>query len=162
MTDFTNYRTFPRQPIHSAIRIRVHGEDELVLPATVKNYSKNGLFFETSVCLETGAMIEIETPIPEIPESGWNSYNGNAKAIWCRSLPVDGKTEAHKTGHYYGIGARLLSVRCDWCNETLPCGKLRRTPESVVFCAKCYEAFMAETEGELKQSIYRHLLGNIL
>ncbi len=147
-----NLRAFPRHPIHAAIQISIWGEGAL-LPATINNYSKDGLYFVTPASLREGTLIDIESPIPGLLESDAACVTG-AKAIW------SGKLSGTRAG-YYEVGAKWLTIQCDGCHEQMPLKRLHRTRESLVFCPLCREAFEKSANGLLKHSLYRHLLGNI-
>lgn len=147
-----NYRAFPRHPINAAIQISIWGEDAL-LPATIVNYSRDGLNLVTPASLREGTLIDIESPIPGILESDAACVTG-AKAVW------SGKLSGTQAG-YCEVGAKWLSIHCDGCHERMPLKRLHRTRESLVFCPLCRAAFEKGSKGLRKHSLYRHLLGNI-
>jgi len=147
-----DYRAFPRHPINTSIHISIWGEGAL-LPATLNNFSKDGLNFVTPASLQPGTLIDIETPIPGLLETD-AAYVTGAKAVW------SGKLAGTQSG-YYEIGATWLSIQCDGCHERMPLKQCYRTSEALVLCPLCREAFEKSSNGLLRHSLYRHLLGNI-
>jgi hypothetical protein len=106
------------------------------------------------------------SPSSEGPE-GFPYYL--ARAVWCRSIPDD-------TDPRYGCGAELLersrladgtdaepiSHNCDLCGQPIPCQNLRKTEEFLYLCNSCETYLESIPEGQLKRSVKRQLIGNVL
>jgi hypothetical protein len=162
-------RLFPRQACHHPIKYRsveMDGYSE----AIVYNYNKIGMYFETQAILMPSEGLHIimsaHSQSSQEPE---NFLYYTAQTVWCKSI-------SGTDNPMYGCGARLIKRSkkmdeinaeiichtCDMCDLKIPCQDLCRTKDFLYLCPSCGQHLNAISEGKIKGSIKRFLIGNVI
>lgn len=162
-------RLFPRNECFLPIQYRT-AEGDPYRDALLRNSSRTGMYFELLSLLAPDKNIQIRmaTDSPAV-EKGDRFQLYLAQTIWCRRIPGTPKTT-------YGCGVMLLQrshdrrgdsmkqIRhaCDICGVLIRGKELRQNEEFIHLCSSCQRHLDSIPEGLLKQSIKRHLIGNVL
>jgi len=162
-------RLFPRHGCRLPIHYRTTEADGYS-DALLYNCSRTGMYFEPRAIVMPEESVHIIMPTYSPSSDGPDRYcSYRARAVWCRSIPDE-------TDPRYGCGARLLECSCrldgmdgevichtcDMCSVAIPCQNLRKTEEFLYLCPSCERHLEAIPEGQLKRSIKRVLMGNVL
>ncbi len=149
-----NTRAFQRHIADASIRFRVDSEKD-IFSASMKDYSKGGFGFVTNMAVPDNALINIATPAFDF--SGFSPiYSSEAKVIWNRIESENGEQPI------YMAGGKWLSLTCDWCHERVPSRHLCQTEDSIFLCHFCEGGLEKNLKGQLKTTMHRYLLGNVL
>ena len=134
------------------------------------NFSEEGLYFETESPLEPESDVCIVMTKYAPDKTGPESYQSYfARTKWCRKLPHAGKPA-------YGIGVEFrgnchqrpkiesakICCCCDLCYHLVPVNEIHQMDEYVFLCNGCFEQLGGLPDGELKDSLERRILGNVI
>ena len=162
-------RLFPRHGCRLPIQYRTTEADDF-MDAVLYNCSKTGMYFEPRSIIMPEEDVHILMSTYCLSGEGPENFRYYmARAIWCRSIADD-------TDPRYGCGARLLKRSCqadgmnaevichtcDMCGVPIPCNDLCKTEEFLYLCPSCKRHLAAIPEGQLKDSIKRYLVGNVI
>jgi len=92
-----------------------------------------------------------------------------AEVRWCRKLSSADPLR-------YGVGAKVLTkydevskasihgmnLECDLCGERASCKELHKADDLVYLCSCCFTHLETLSEGEIKESIRRFLIKNVI
>ena len=162
-------RQFSRVKCHIPIECAVKGADSYVT-STLLNSSKTGMYFETEGTFKTKTSLQIVMPTYSSSAFGPEAFKFyQTEAVW--SQQVSGNPVP-----LYGYGVKLLkcskkddgahaqkiSYPCDMCHNSICCQVIRKAQNSSYLCPDCFKQLDAVPEGNLKESMKRFILGNVI
>jgi hypothetical protein len=134
------------------------------------NSSKGGMYFETdhALKLESNINIAMENFSPVLSDRQILKHC-TAEVRWCRKL-------SSANAPRYGVGARVLTksdevsrasihgrnLECDLCGDITSYKELHNADDLVYLCSRCFTRLEALSEGEIKESIRRFLIRNVI
>gem|GEM_PF-401642 len=138
--------------------------------ATMYNYSRGGMYFESDQELRPGWPLYIKM-INFMPESytpgAYRTYI--AEVVWTKriaEMPVYG------TGvKYMAKGCILTDLRnvsasdripCDLCGDKVRLAEMHETDDSLHLCLNCFKQLGMLVGGKLKDSILKFAVGNVI
>ncbi len=162
-------RSFPRTYYEAPIRYAPL-ENEEYFPSRIYNFSKAGMYFEPEHPLDVTAGVSIlmmnYSPDTFGPEA-YRSYD--AEVRWCRELSVNGTRK-------FGVGVQFLAkshdlpglelddihFSCSLCGEIVQKKELNELTACVYLCPDCHTHYDALPDGQIKCSIERFMIGNVV
>ena len=162
-------RAFTRTRHEAPIRFGYENTNRY-LESKMYNSSKGGMYFETDHALRPDSNINIATQnFPPGLSDQQILKHCTAEVRWCRKLSSDNPPR-------YGVGARFLTkfdeiskacipginLECDWCGEMAPYEELHKADDLVYLCSHCFTRLETLSEGELKESIRRFVIRNVI
>ncbi len=137
------------------------------IDAEMFNYSRGGMYFETSQESQPGADICIkmvkyspDTPGPE----AYKAYRANVK--WCKKKHASrygiGVQYIDKSHIIFTSRASTINCSCDLCGNSKPSREIYKEDDGIYLCHNCYRHISMLLDGSIKARIKRFLIGNIV
>jgi hypothetical protein len=142
--------------------------DGIFSHAIMQNHSTNGMYLVCQQALDFDMGIYINM-LEKGKRDPYKGFFGRVK--WCRELKRSEDVDDHfgvginlivKSHIYFGGIGCMVDCCCDVCGEKIPIDQMIRTDDFVIQCKDCHQSLQNFPEGNLKSSINKYLLGNIL
>lgn len=151
-------RAFSRQTCQARITYSEYGNSEALFEAEMYNTCEGGMYFEANDALQPGAdiCIKLDNYSPEM--HGLEAIDGyRAEVMWCRKIHKEEDACA-----CYGVGVRFMINTCSHCGEKVAYGDIHKTDSFLFLCSRCLKHLHTIPDGQLKDSIEKFLLGNVV
>ena len=162
-------RAFTRTRHEAPIRYGYENTDRY-FDSKMYNSSKGGMYFETAHALKLDSNINIAMEnFPPVLSDRQILKHCTAEVRWCRKLSSADPPR-------YGVGARVLTkcdevskasihginLECDLCGEITLSKECHQSDDHVCLCSRCFARLETLSEGEIKESIRRFLIKNVI
>ncbi|OQX23254.1 MAG: hypothetical protein BWK80_26950 [Desulfobacteraceae bacterium IS3] len=138
--------------------------------ATMYNYSRGGMYFESELELRPGLPVYIKM-INFMPESytpgAYRTYI--AEVVWTKKnaeMPVYGTGVKYMAKGCILTDCRNISasdrISCDLCGDKVSLAEIHETDDSLHLCLNCFKQLGALVSGKLKDSILKFAVGNVV
>ena len=150
-------RAFTRNTCQAHILYSEYGNTKESFEAEMYNTCEGGMYFEANKALQPGSDICIKVSNYSPESHGLEAIDGyRAEVMWCRKV--------HKEDAYacYGVGVRFMINTCSHCGEKVAYSDIHKTDSFLFLCSKCLKHLHTIPDGQLKESIEKFLLGNVV
>ncbi len=162
-------RAFVRNNFRAAILDTI-SDSSKYHDAKMYNFSYGGMYFESRIPHAVDSKVRIAmvnyTPGAFDHEAykyylgkiRWRREISRADSIWC-GVGVEILARGHENCMEE---AMEISVSCDLCGKLTPSGEIRRTGELSSLCPACFKHMAKITNKNIKASIERFVMGNVI
>lgn len=152
-------RHFPRDHLSGNIKyLRPEVSNVQTQEAFLLNQSYSGVCFQTRELLRPGSRLQLffAHQAQDGEEAQGEIRLFLATVRWWQEL------KSAESG-FYKVGASFLPNECEWCFQIVPYEQLRLLEQPpMVLCLDCFRELRGLNSGHLKQSLFNHLLGNVI
>ncbi|MFP4672854.1 MAG: hypothetical protein ACLFMR_09865 [Desulfohalobiaceae bacterium] len=124
--------------------------------ALLLNHGFGGLCFQAREPLNAGSRLQLFFA-PEAQQGQETQAQSRlflATVRWCQELESAGS-------RIYNVGASFLYNECEWCGQIVPYEQLWLESQ-LILCQNCSQELHGLNKGQLKMTLFNHLLGNVL
>ena len=145
------YRAFTRHKNQSPIVFSDHSQQEYQAGEMI-NISDGGMVFLAEHQLKPGDTVDIKI-LEDTLDPAWLKPNRDysAEVRWCE------KKDGEETSNYR-VGIRFMLEKCNVCGKEIQLNAMDEKP----LCKRCRDRINSLPDGIAKESIEKHIKGNVI
>ena len=165
--------TYPKRAPRTSYKAPIqyfHPQSDHYFNSSMYNFSEDGLYFESIHALEPNSKMTITMQNYSPGASGPEAFQSYLAEIrWCLD-------RSDQSSARYGVGVRILEKThtrstetevkqhqsCDLCGDEFDKASICLMDGSICLCPGCYQHLDTMPDGQIKSSIKRFLIGNVL